>query len=210
MEDRTKSTRREWQNRCRTSNRTDTTSALREAHEKSFTPAYGARSNEQAFPRIAVLITDGFPQYKNLRFEEAANFSVLEADLLKNEGVKLFAVGVGSAIRKEYLQSVASAPTCTHVFLLTEYMELALAFPTELKTRVCEDVSPEAPNLTDMNCTASGSFAFGRQTSLSTYQVPANGTTVRVCARGILQRSSRAPNARRDPPPSTSSSPSRT
>ena len=197
MEDRTKSTRRERQNRCPTSNRTDTTSALREAREKSFTPAYGARSNEQAFPRIAVLITDGFPYYAKLRFEEAANFSLLEADLLKNAGVKLLAVGVGSEIDEKFLQSVASAPTCTHVFMLTDYMELALAFQTELKIRICEDVPPEASDSTDVHCTASGAFTFARQTSLSTYQVPANGTTVRVCARGILHaffsRSKRSP-----------------
>ena len=92
---------------------------------------------------------------------------------------------------------MASAPTCTHVFMLTDYMELALAFPTELKMRVCEDVPPEASDSTDVHCTASGTLAFGRQTSLSTYQVPANGTTVRVSARGILHaffsRSERSP-----------------
>ena len=73
-----------------------------------------------------------------------------------------------------------------HVFMLTDYMELALAFTMELKMRVCEDVPPEAFDSTDVHYTASGALAFGRQTSLSTYQVPANGTTVRVCARGIL------------------------
>ena len=117
--------------------------------------------------------------------------------MLKNAGVKLFAVGVGSAISEDYLRNVASAPTCTHVFQLTDYKQLARAFPTELKMRLCEDVPPEASDFTDVKCTASGSLAFGRQMIFNTDQVPANGTTVRVCARGILHaffsRSERSP-----------------
>ena len=172
------------------------------ARDYSFTTAHGTRSRERAFARIEVLINDGFP-------DDSAS-SILATSDLKNTGVKLFAVGVGSSISEEYLRRVASAPTCTHVFMFTDYMELALAFLTELKMRVCEDVPPEASDSTDVHCNASGSLAFGRQTSLSIYLVPANGTTVRVCARGILQAffspSERSP----DPSPSTSSSPSRT
>ena len=87
--------------------RTDTTSALRMAQAYSFATAQGARSRERAFARIAVLITDGFPNDEASSIRAASNF--------KNEGVKLFAVGVGSSISKEYLRSVASAPICSHL-----------------------------------------------------------------------------------------------
>ena len=161
---------------------TDTTSALRMAQDYSFTTAHGARSKERAFARIAVLITDGFPNDEASSIQAAAN--------LKNAGVKLFAVGVGSSISEAYLRSVASAPICSHVFQLTNYETLAHAFPTELKMRLCEDMPPETPDSTDVHCTASGALAFGRQMSLSTYvrvyQEFAIGTTIRVCARGIL------------------------
>ena len=160
---------------------TDTTSALRMAQDYSFTTAHGARSRERAFARIAVLITDGFPNHRASSIQAAAN--------LKNAGVKLFAVGVGSSISEEYLRSVASAPICSHVFQLTNYETLAHAFPTELKMRLCEDMPPNESDPTDIiSCTARGSLAFGRQMSLNTYvyQAPAFGTTIRVCARGIL------------------------
>ena len=81
--------------------------------------------------------------------------------------MKLIAVGIGTDA-KNYLQKVASASTCAHVFQLTDYMQLARAFPTELKMRLCEGLPPEASNSTNVNCTASGSLAFGRQLSLST------------------------------------------
>ena len=129
-------------------------------------------------PRIAVLITNGYSTNKNS--------SIRAASALKNAGVRQFAVGITSYIDETFLRDVASAPKCWHFFYFTDDEKPWRYFSTELKMRLCE-AAPERPsNSTGIQCSANDSLAFGRQKVLSTYQETANGTTIRVCARGIL------------------------
>ena len=72
-----------------------------------------------------VLITDGFPN--------DVPSALSSATRLKSEGILLYSVGVGRALSK-----ISSSPTCLHVFLLSNYKELAASMPDEIRSRTCE------------------------------------------------------------------------
>ncbi|XP_025091100.1 uncharacterized protein LOC112562218 [Pomacea canaliculata] len=77
---------------------------------------------------VAVLITDG----QSDSFTE----TVAAANLLKESGVVVFALGIGN-YRLSELQAIASQPVCSHVFTLTDF-SLINSIIYEIKRSTCQ------------------------------------------------------------------------
>ncbi|KAK0047864.1 FMRFamide receptor [Biomphalaria pfeifferi] len=90
---------------------THTAEALNYARTHSFTPAAGSRPN---VGKIAVVVTDGNSQ------DAAATATA--ATQLKQSGVKVIAIGVGSSISQAELQAIASTPA--DIFNVNDYKVL--------------------------------------------------------------------------------------
>ena len=56
---------------------------------------------------------------------------------LKNIGVIIFPVGVGSGINEEQLETMASPPADEHVYLLNNFNELSSALAEKISAKVC-------------------------------------------------------------------------
>lgn len=80
------------------------TMALQFAREQIFTADNGARNDSL---KVVVFITDG------------KSFIGNEAERLRNEGVQIFAVGIGNETQTENLREIASSPS--NVFLSPTY-----------------------------------------------------------------------------------------
>ncbi|XP_062612911.1 uncharacterized protein LOC134274667 [Saccostrea cucullata] len=101
---------------------TNTASAIRVARTSVF--GYNSRPNAV---KVGLVITDG---YSNL-----FNSTVQEALYAKDDGIVLFAIGIGN-VNEEELNEVASYPNCTHVFFITEFSDIdALVY--EIKKAAC-------------------------------------------------------------------------
>uniref|UniRef100_A0AC34FV04 VWFA domain-containing protein n=1 Tax=Panagrolaimus sp. ES5 TaxID=591445 RepID=A0AC34FV04_9BILA len=85
-------------------------------------------------PMIALLITDG---------EDSEESVVVQANNLKNFGVNLFTVGVGSAATSDLLLW-SSIPHCMYYYSLNDYSQLAQSFPELLNSQIC-DVTARIP-----------------------------------------------------------------
>ena len=85
---------------------------LQYVREKSFNATYGARKD---VARIAVVLTDGQGNYA---------LTAQQAALLKQAGVTVFAIGVGS-INQNELEAIASHPNSTHLFVVNDYNALS-------------------------------------------------------------------------------------
>ncbi len=70
-------------------------------------------------PRVVVLFTDGGSNM-------GANV-ITEADLLKNQGVSIFTVGVGSAINHAELNAISSIPLSTYKKTIANYQDIYAA-----------------------------------------------------------------------------------
>ena len=114
-----------------------------------FSPANGARAGVR---RIAILITDG-------QANRETNDTQLEANLTKQAGIEIFAVGMTPSISVQELRSVVSPPNETHFFYVDIYKDIESAFPA-LMTDIC--ASPEiALTSTTASSTSSTSVASG-------------------------------------------------
>ena len=71
---------------------------------------------DQGIPRVAVLLTDG---YSNGRAVAGP------ASQLRNIGVNIFCIGVGSYVNPSELNTIASDPDITHVFRMNSFNDLA-------------------------------------------------------------------------------------
>ncbi|XP_076436779.1 uncharacterized protein LOC143276211 [Babylonia areolata] len=94
---------------------TDTDLALGYAANTLFVPG-GAAGARASSAKVAVLVTDG-------KATHSAD-AILKAQELRQTGVTVFVIGVGSAVDKTELSSLATEPDCTHVQLLTDYQDL--------------------------------------------------------------------------------------
>lgn len=89
---------------------TNTAAGIRLAREAVF--RNGSRPSST---KVALVITDGC--------SNSALNTAEEATLAKEEGIVLFALGVGSICDNE-LEAMASDPNCTHVFYLTWFSDI--------------------------------------------------------------------------------------
>lgn len=71
---------------------------------------------DQGIPKVVVLLTDG---YSNGR-------AVADpANQLRNLGVNIFSIGVGSYVNPAELNLIATDPDSTHVFRMSSFNDLA-------------------------------------------------------------------------------------
>ncbi|XP_062579673.1 uncharacterized protein LOC134241654 [Saccostrea cucullata] len=101
---------------------TNTASAIRVTRTSVF--GYNSRPNAV---KVGLVITDGYSNY--------FNSTVQEAFYAKEDGIVLFAIGIGNVNEVE-LNEVASSPNCTHVFFITEFSDIdTLVY--EIKKAAC-------------------------------------------------------------------------
>ena len=71
---------------------------------------------DQGIPKVAVLLTDGYSNGRTVRGP---------ANQLRNLGVNIFSIGVGSYVNPAELNVIASDPDSTHVFRMSNFNDLA-------------------------------------------------------------------------------------
>ena len=99
--------------------------AIRYATGTSFSPLHGGRS---AAPHVAIVVTNG-PS-------GAIDMTKLEAQTARDNGVILYAVGVGNGVDQNELQAIASDPDSRHLFKAQNYDALR-SLSDLLATKVC-------------------------------------------------------------------------
>ncbi|XP_072535448.1 matrilin-2-like, partial [Salminus brasiliensis] len=102
--------------------------ALQFVREEAFTMAHGARPVELGVPRVAMVVTDGRPQDQ---VEE-------EAELARQAGVEIFAVGVGR-VDMVTLRAIGSEPHSEHVFLVANFSQIDTLISV-FNSTLCTDV----------------------------------------------------------------------
>uniref|UniRef100_A0A8C8S0B8 Matrilin 2 n=1 Tax=Pelusios castaneus TaxID=367368 RepID=A0A8C8S0B8_9SAUR len=100
--------------------------ALKRMFERSFTEAEGARPFSAKVPRVSIVFTDGRAQ------DEVSEW----ASKTKQNGITIYAVGIGKAIEEE-LQEIASEPPDKHLFYAEDFSTIG-EISEKLKTRICE------------------------------------------------------------------------
>lgn len=92
---------------------TNTGGALNVAATQVFVPAGGVRPLAPDATRVCIVVTDG---------QSNVGPSVqIEADTLRQLGVRVIAIGVGSATDRQELEAIASQPASANVFELTAF-----------------------------------------------------------------------------------------
>lgn len=149
---------------------TDTHLALKYATDTLFTVQSGSRSDAA---RIAIVLTDGQ--------SDDSLASKRNAAALRQKGVTVFVIGVGTDTDVTELNALASQPTCTHVQNLDQYSELD-SLKTEIRQVSCEtSVKFPAPTTTNNNihttyqCGKTNSFQIGTGQETTITIRPKNG-----------------------------------
>ena len=91
---------------------TNTGAALRMARRRIFVQSSGVRPSSSS-TRLCVLVTDG---QSNIGPDVRT-----EADTLRQLGVRIVAVGIGSSTNQQELESIASLPSSANVFQLESF-----------------------------------------------------------------------------------------
>ncbi|XP_041045239.1 collagen alpha-1(XXII) chain-like [Carcharodon carcharias] len=99
----------------------------------SFSQQAGGRPNDPNIQKVAILLTDGRSQDEVLP----------NATLAHSAGIRLFAVGVGDALKEE-LEEIASEPKSAHMFHVTDFNAID-KIRGILRQRLCQNVL--CPNL---------------------------------------------------------------
>ena len=71
---------------------------------------------DQGIPKVVVLLTDGYSNGRAVAFP---------ANQLRNLGVNIFSIGVGSNVNPAELNVIATDPDSTHVFRMSSFNDLA-------------------------------------------------------------------------------------
>ncbi|XP_066547409.1 collagen alpha-6(VI) chain isoform X2 [Amia ocellicauda] len=133
---------------------TYTGKALEFIKTQYFTEAAGSRANK-GVPQIAIVITDG----------ESADKVIEPARELRQLGVTIFVIGIGTADYKE-LQEIANRPTDNYLFNIVNF-EALQQLTERLLPIVCSDVETQtqalAPSFADIVFLVDGSTALGAQ-----------------------------------------------
>lgn len=145
---------------------TNTADALIRTRQEIFTPSGGARDTALGYPRITVVITDG-------RSNVNRSLTVPSAEALHDNGVTVFAVGVGRRIDMDELNSIASSEN--FVILLSQFnlMEF-VGLQRRISAEACiiPAVIPiEQPIESTIDA---GEFIFFQ------FQLPPNGMTIQL------------------------------
>nr|XP_025040872.1 matrilin-2 isoform X6 [Pelodiscus sinensis] len=100
--------------------------ALKQMFERSFTEAEGARPVSADVPRVSIVFTDGRAQ------DEVSEW----ASKAKQNGITIYAVGIGKAIEEELLE-IASEPPDKHLFYAEDFSTME-EISEKLKKQICE------------------------------------------------------------------------
>ncbi|KAH7716262.1 Fibropellin-3 [Aphelenchoides avenae] len=111
---------------------TATGDALRMATEEF---NHHGRDPAKGFPFVAVLLTDGQPDWSNGHDADPQD-ALDAAEELKKAGITLFTIGIANADMSN-LQTTASNPKCQHFYVLKDYSTLAAQFPEILTSQTC-------------------------------------------------------------------------
>ncbi|XP_052081658.1 collagen alpha-4(VI) chain-like isoform X13 [Mytilus californianus] len=113
---------------------TNTHKALQLLDNYGFTRASGGRGN--TVPKIAIVVTDG-ASTKPLRTK-------MQAIKAKNQGIIMFAIGVGPYINQQELDIMASSPKSKYSFSVDSYAALS-SIESSLARRICIAVGTTTP-----------------------------------------------------------------
>ncbi|XP_030409402.1 matrilin-2 isoform X8 [Gopherus evgoodei] len=108
--------------------------ALKQMFERSFTEAEGARPFSAEVPRVSIVFTDGRAQ------DEVSEW----ASKAKQNGITIYAVGIGKAIEEELLE-IASEPPDKHLFYAEDFSTMG-EISEKLKKRICEALEESDPH----------------------------------------------------------------
>ncbi|XP_043395243.1 matrilin-2 isoform X1 [Chelonia mydas] len=108
--------------------------ALKQMFERSFTEAEGARPFSAEVPRVSIVVTDGRAQ------DEVSEW----ASKAKQNGITIYAVGIGKAIEEELLE-IASEPPDKHLFYAEDFSTMG-EISEKLKKQICEALEESDPH----------------------------------------------------------------
>ncbi|ELT96727.1 hypothetical protein CAPTEDRAFT_109203 [Capitella teleta] len=103
---------------------TNTASALHSIRREFF-----EEQGRTGVVKVAIVITDGQ--------SNEAQATKRQAQLLRDAGVHVFAIGVGRNVAEEELEAIASQPSSSHVFMVDSFQALE-SISIVLAARTCE------------------------------------------------------------------------
>ncbi|KAH3775135.1 hypothetical protein DPMN_176532, partial [Dreissena polymorpha] len=170
---------------------TNTGQALKDAYTKMFTAANGDRADA---PNIAIVVTDGRSGDRVL--------TTSEAQKLRNQGVQVFAVGVGPNVDTTELNAVATDPDNTHVLTVQDFSQLQ-QISASLNSKACAAIPPTGMSLTPVpGTTISAETCQDQNPNCRAYDIPAVCIDYAGWAKDNCQRScGMCPSQQATPPP---------
>ena len=119
---------------------TNTPEALRYMRQVMFT----AKNGDRAFvPNSAIVITDGVPRIPS-NINEALRLTFQEANLARQQGINVFAIGVGPEITQRNLNQIANQPSSQYTFKVDQFQQLE-SILYQLASATCGDTVTVPP-----------------------------------------------------------------
>ncbi len=119
---------------------TNTPAAIRYMRTVMFTPQNGDRPNA---PNSVIIISDGVPRVP-LDTNEARRITLQEASLAKNQGIKVFTIGIGPELTRDFLVQIANQPSNQFVFQVNQVRELETIL-NQVASAACSSVPVPVP-----------------------------------------------------------------
>ncbi|VDI28425.1 collagen, type VI, alpha [Mytilus galloprovincialis] len=122
---------------------TYTSAGIQRMTGTSFSSSYGGRSNA---PKIGIIITDGK--------SSSSSATISAANAARANGIKLFAIGVGSSIDSSELRGIANDPDSDFYFKVNDFSALK-SIESSLASKACTIFTP-----TPTGCKAGADLVF--------------------------------------------------
>ena len=88
----------------------------------------GYSGEDRNVPKIGILVTDGQAYHQNDMYQAAKR--------ARENGITLFAVGIGSDTGVQELKQIASSPSSNHIFFLPDFNKL-LSISNSVAEGIC-------------------------------------------------------------------------
>ncbi len=121
---------------------TNTPAAIRYMRTVMFTSQNGDRSFA---PNSVIIITDGVPRVPT-DVNEARRQTLQEANLARNQGINIYAIGIGPELTTAFLSQMADTPASTHVFQVSQVRQLETIL-NQVSAAACSSPTPPAPGI---------------------------------------------------------------
>ena len=99
---------------------TNTPAAIRYMRTTMFTSQNGDR---RSAPNTAIIITDGVPRVP-MDVNEARRLTLQESSLARSQGIKIFTIGIGPELTRDFLVQMSDQPSSQYVFQVNQVREL--------------------------------------------------------------------------------------